>query len=124
MSDTPPPPPPDQGGWGGPPPPGPAYGPPRTNTKATAALITGILSLPLAACCSIFGLVGIAAIVLGRAAEKEIAASGGAESGAGMARAGWVMGIIGTVLGVIMLIVSIVLVSSGHGNFTFNSYSR
>ncbi len=131
MSYTPPPPPPEQGGWGGqqpndpgypaPGPGAPGYGPPKNNTKALLSLIIGIVSLPFGFCCSIFGLVGIAAIVLGNMAKKEIAASGGAQTGAGMAKAGFILGIVGTVLAVVMAIVSIVIVANGDGSFHLNS---
>jgi hypothetical protein len=133
MSYTPPPPPPEEGdrgqqqpppGYGVPGygPPGAGYGPAKTNTKAMISLILGIVSLPFGLCCSIFGLVGIAAIILGNSAKKEIAASGGAETGEGMAKAGLILGIIGTVLAVIMTVVSIVLVASGNNTFDFRTY--
>jgi len=126
MSYTPPPPPPEESGWGQQPPPpgygGPAYGPAKTNTKAMVSLIIGIVALPFAFCCSIFGLIGIAAIVLGRQGSKEIAASAGAETGEGMAKAGFVLGIVATVLAVIMTIVSVVLVARGHSSLNFRSY--
>lgn len=131
MSYTPPPPPPEEGGWGQQPPSpgyggpgygGPAYGPAKTNTKAMVSLIIGIVAMPFAFCCSIFGLVGIAAIVLGRQSSREIAASAGAETGEGMAKAGFILGIVSTVLAVIMTVVSIVLVATGHNTFNFRSY--
>jgi hypothetical protein len=43
-------------------------------------------------------------VILGNSAKKEIAASGGAETGAGMAQAGFVLGIIAIALGVLGLI--------------------
>lgn len=127
MSYTPPPPPPGQGDSGAEQPPGFGYGAPgpggpggpaSNNTKAVASLIIGIVSLPIAFCCSIFGLVSIAAIVLGRMAKNEIAASGGTQSGAGIAQAGFVLGIVGAVLSVVMFIVSIAIFSSGNFDFT------
>ena len=73
MSYTPPP----------PPPPGPGgYAMPQTNQKALWSMILGILSL---VCCGL--LAGIPALILGNSAQKEIAASGGAQSGEGMAKA-------------------------------------
>jgi hypothetical protein len=126
MSYTPPPPPPQGPGDPGGVPPGygaPAYGAPQSSTKAVLSLVIGIVSLPLGFCCAFFGLVGIAAIVLSRSAQGEIAASGGALTGDGMARAGFILGIIGCVLGVILTIVNIALVASGGGVFDFNNYS-
>ena len=105
MSHEPPPP------YGGPPPgqypPPPGYGggysAPQTNQKAVWALVTGVLGL---LCC---GLVGIAGIVLGSAAKREIDASGGYQTGRGMAQAGFVLGI----LGLVWTVVALLLVSSG-----------
>ena len=84
--------------YGGPPPgqyPPPGYGggysAPQTNQKAVWSLVTGILGL---LCC---GLVGIAAVVLGSAAKREIDASGGYQTGRGLAQAGFVLGIVSLV---------------------------
>jgi hypothetical protein len=119
---TPPPPP----GYGTPPPP-PGYGgpgsagPARNSSKAVAALVIGIVSVLLGFCCAVLGLVGIVAIVLGRSARKEIALSGGALSGDGMARAGVILGIIGSVVGVVMTILNALLLINGAGTFDFNT---
>jgi hypothetical protein len=95
----------DAGGYGGPPPGynpppgGDPYGqqPPKNSSKATWALVTGILGF----CCGPLGIVGI---VLGRQAKDEIAASQGRLTGAGMAQAGFVIGIIAVVLWAIGLV--------------------
>ncbi len=66
------------------------FGPaaPRSNLKATWSLGLGIVSV--ATC---FGLLaGVPAIVLGRNARREIAASAGREKGEGMASAGTLLG--------------------------------
>lgn len=96
--------------YGGPPPgqyPPPGYGggypAPRTNQKAVWALVTGILGL---LCC---GLVGIAGVVLGSAAKREIDASGGYQTGRGMAQAGFVLGI----LSLVWTVVAVLLFSGG-----------
>jgi len=92
MSYAGPPPPPDApGGYG--------YAQPKTNQKAIWSLVLGILGL---VCCGF--LTGIPALILGNSAKKEIAASGGAETGMGMAQAGFVLGIIAIALGVLTLI--------------------
>lgn len=92
MSYAGPPPPPDApGGYG--------YAQPKTNQKAIWSLVLGILGL---VCCGFIA--GIPALILGNSAKKEIAASGGAETGAGMAQAGFVLGIIAIALGVLGLI--------------------
>lgn len=98
MSYTPPPPPPP--GAGG-------YAAPKTNGKAIWALVTGILSI---LCC---GPLGIASIILSKNAEKEIAAAGGAQTGAGMAKAGLILGIIGLV----WLVISAILFATGALSF-------
>lgn len=92
MSYTPPPPPPMPGGYGMP----GGYAQPETNKKAIWSLVLGILGL---VCCGL--LAGIPAIVLGNIAKKEIAASGGAQTGGGMAQAGFIIGIVATVLSVL-----------------------
>ncbi len=146
MSYTPPPPPPEQGGpgdgpgdqppgyrgeqppgYGTPPPPpgydqtGQGYGPRKNNTKAVIALVLGIASPVLGLCCFLFGLAGIAAILLARQAQSEIAGSGGTQAGEGMAKAGFVLGIIGTVIGVLGLAWTIYVITSGNGDFGLNT---
>jgi hypothetical protein len=97
MTDQPPPPPPPGGNYGQ-----PAYGAPapRSNKKATWALVLGILSL---VCCGIFA--GIPAIILGRQAQ--------AEGPNGMARAGEILGYISIALSLI----SIILFATGALDF-------
>jgi hypothetical protein len=134
MSYTPPPGPPGnpyggQGpGDGPPPPPGqPGYGygptPTGTNNKAVIALVLGIVGLPLSLCCSVLGLIGIPAIILGRTARREIAASGGGQTGDGLATWGFVLGIVDVVIGVLLFVIGIVLAASGH-RFGFNTYGN
>ena len=122
----PPPPPPPPGGYGAPPPPndgsgapygggytGPpaplpqpgfgmpgAYaGVPTRNNNALVSLICGIVAF------FCFGIIlGPIAIVMGRKAQAEIAASGGQQAGEGMAKAGVILGIVACVLWAIGLI--------------------
>ncbi len=93
MSYSAPPPPDPSAGYGG------GYAQPKTNQKAIWSLVLGILGL---ICCGLFA--GIPALILGNMAKKEIAASGGAETGAGMAQAGFILGIIAIVLGILGII--------------------
>jgi hypothetical protein len=151
MSYTPPPPPPGQDGPGdqsgggsyGQQPPGGPYGPPPggvppgqygggyggqpvpagNNTKAIVALVIGILVLPFGFCCGPLGLIGIVSILLGRSARQEIAASGGQQTGDGMAKAGFILGIIDVVLGVLVSIWWVVAFATGNGEFNFNTYN-
>jgi hypothetical protein len=108
---TPPPPPPP--GYGG----APGYGqpfasPPKSNGKALWAMILGILGL---VCCGFIA--GIPAIILGKQAQNEIDASGGFQTGRGMATAGFVLGIIACVFGVIGAILAV----TGVLNFNFST---
>jgi hypothetical protein len=130
MSYTPPPPPPDQGGPGVPPPPppgggepgyggGPA-GPPQQSSKAVGALVIGVVSPVLGLCCAFIGLVGIAAVVLGKSAQREILASNGRLTGLGMAKAGVVLGIIGAAIGVLMTVLNIILLVNGSTTFDYS----
>jgi len=75
---------------------------PQTNQKAMWSMILGILSL---VCCGL--LAGIPALILGNSAQKEIAASGGAQSGEGMAKAGVILGWISIALSILGLIFAI-----------------
>ncbi|MET0928950.1 MAG: DUF4190 domain-containing protein [Aeromicrobium sp.] len=71
-------------------------GPPKTNGKAIAALVLGILSIVF---CYLGVLIGPVAIVLSVMASREIAAQPpGTAGGKGMATAGLVTGIIGTLI--------------------------
>lgn len=115
---------------GGQPPPGqypagPGYGPPAptgNNTKAIIALVLGVLGLVLAICCSPLTLVmGVVAIVLGRLSRKEIAATGGAQSGDGMAKAGFILGIVDVAVAVILIVLGIVLTANGYDPLQFNT---
>lgn len=73
--------------------------PPGNNKKAVWSLVLGILGL---LCCGFF--TGIPALILGKQAQNEIDASGGMQTGRGMATAGFVLGIIAIVFGVIGVI--------------------
>jgi hypothetical protein len=65
----------------------PTYYSPRSSGKATAALVLGILGLVT---CGPFA--AIPAIIVGRSAQREIDASGGAITGRTSASAGVVLG--------------------------------
>jgi hypothetical protein len=108
-----PPPPPGAGGWAG-------YAAPQTSPKATWALVTGIIALVMG-CCGVLGLVGIASVVLGVQARRDIAASRGALTGDGAALAGIILGAIGAVSGLVMGVIGFALFTSGDSSFTFNS---
>jgi hypothetical protein len=116
---TPPPPPPPYGAappaYGAPPPPsygypaGAGYAVPSSNQKALWSMILGIVSL---CCCGV--ITGVVAVVLAQQAKREIAASGGMQSGAGQAQAGFVRGIIGIVLTVVGRIAYVGLAARGN----------
>lgn len=72
--------------------------PPRTDSRAVAAIILGVASLGLA----FFGaLAGIPAIILGSIARREIDRSQGRRTGSGLAAAGVMTGLFGTGLGLV-----------------------
>jgi hypothetical protein len=90
MSYTPPPPPGYGGqGYGG-------YARPKASGKAITSLVLGIVSI--VPCCAVGVIFGVISIILGNAANREIAASNGTQSGAGLARAGVITGVIGVVV--------------------------
>lgn len=85
---------------------GQPYGQPvGTNGKAIASLILGICGLVLC------GLFGIAAIVVGGNARREMAGTG--QAGHGFALAGVVMGWISVALMLVGLLVIVIVVASG-----------
>ena len=97
-----------------PPPPPPQYGapippqggvPPKKSGMAVASLVLGILAvIPCFWSCMIFG---VLAVVFGQLGKSDIAKSGGAKTGAGMAKWGFILGIIGLALGVLAWILSL-----------------
>lgn len=122
-----PPPPPGPPSYGyGTPPGQPPYGyqqgygaQPPSNQKALWSMVIGIVSLPLA-CYACLGWLGIAAIILGNNAKKEIAATHGQQQGAGQAQAGVILGWIAVVLGTLVLIANIALFATGNTTFDYN----
>ena len=81
---------------------------PPTPGSATTALVLGILSLVM---CGLF--TGIPAMIVGRNAKREIAASGGRLGGEGVANAGFITGLIGTLLSVLGLVFFILIIVVG-----------
>jgi hypothetical protein len=103
---------PQYGGW--------PYGgyPQRVNGKAQAAMWTGIGLLVLSCCAA--GVFGVVPIVLGVKARGEIRASGGQQSGDGMALTGIVTGAIALALSLVVIALVVGLaVRNGSG---FDSY--
>ncbi len=88
---------PTYGGYG-------SYGvAPIQHPQAVLAMVLGIAGLVLSGVC-VGGLVGIAGIVLGRKARREIDAEPGRYTGRGMATAGLITGIISCVFSALILI--------------------
>ena len=106
---------------------------PPTNTKAIISLIVGVVCLALGLvsfcgvgpCAIVFTVIGaIVGLILGYQAKREIAGSGGAEGGAGLATAGIVLGWINagvSLLFVVLFILAVVgLVGLGIlGDFNY-----
>lgn len=100
---------------GGPP---PGYAPVLpTNTKATAALITGITTLVLSWCCGL-GVLGVVAVVLGLKGRSEVRMSQGTQTGEGLALAGIVTGALAVLIGLVVIALIIVVVATGSAAFT------
>jgi hypothetical protein len=78
------------------------------NPKALWSLVGGILSITF---CGF--IVGIVAIIVGRQAQAEIAASGGLQGGEDLARWGIILGWISVVLGVLVGIMVIFTFAGG-----------
>jgi len=96
--------------------PGQPGGAPGTNGLAVAAMVTGIVSILLGICCNVFGVAGIAALVMGIIARQQVARSNGAQTGAGMALAGIITGAVAILLGLGLFILFLAM-----GDFSFNT---
>ena len=104
---------------------GPSYGAPPpgyapvlpTNTKATAALITGITALVLSWCCGL-GVLGLVAVVLGMKGRSEVRRSQGTQTGEGLALAGIITGAIAVVIGLLVIALIVVVFATGSATFT------
>jgi hypothetical protein len=79
----------------------------QANSKATWSLVAGILSVTV---CGI--IVAIVAIIVGRQAQAEIAASGGLQTGEALARWGVILGWISVAINVIVGIIIVITFAS------------
>jgi hypothetical protein len=103
----PPPPPGAPGGYG--------QAPSQTSPLAIVSLVTGILGF---LCCTFFVL-GIAAVVTGFMARKQIAESQGRLKGSGMATAGLVLGVLSIVIAAVYWV--LILTGAVDSNFYFET---
>lgn len=87
--------------------PTPFYQPPPTNGVATASMVLGISSIPLALCCSFAGIAcGIVGIVLAVQAKKKVRLGA---AGAGAAKTGLICSIIGLALSAVSFAAGILM---------------
>src|SRR5215213_6035183 len=84
--------------------------PPVQHPQATLALILGILGL------AVCPFVGVAALLIGNKARKQIDAAPGQFTGRGMATAGFVMGIVSVALVVLMVLIVILGIAGALGS--------
>lgn len=104
---APPPPPPPPPGVPGVPPGQPYGAPPPNSGKAVTALVLGILGIVV---CQVLG---VAAIIVGKQANDEIAASGGRLGGEGLAKVGIILGWVAVALLALGALVLFLLVVVG-----------
>jgi hypothetical protein len=88
-----------------------------TNSKATAALITGVSTLVLSWCCGL-GVLGVVAVFLGMRGRTEIRLSQGTQTGEGLALAGIITGAVATVVGLLTIALIAVVIATGQAAFT------
>lgn len=90
------------------------YGQPPTDPLAIASMVCGIVALPLVCCC--YGIItlslSIAALVMGKAAQKRIRASGGMLGGESFAKAGVILGYVGIAFFAVFIILVICFAAS------------
>ena len=88
----------------------------RTDGGAVAALVCGLVSLAGLIFPLLLGL-GVAGIILGWAARKRVARSGGELKGQGIAIAGIALGILGSLLSLVIpgVIVGVWIYAAFHG---------
>lgn len=101
--------------YGGPhqPPPYPAVMSVNSNGKSIASLVLGIFGI---ASCPIVS--SIVAIILGVQARREIAASGGWQTGDNMARAGIILGWVGIAIYAFLILIIIIVAVSDPDAFS------
>ncbi|WP_155917962.1 DUF4190 domain-containing protein [Marmoricola sp. URHB0036] len=79
-----------------------------TNGKATSSLVLGIAAVFLGLfCCGIGIVMGVPAIVLGRVARAEIAASAGLQGGMRLATSGVVLGILSCAMSIVLIVLTV-----------------
>lgn len=87
----------------------------QTAPLAIVSLVLGLVGLP---CCAFF-VPGIAAIVTGFIARKQVDESQGRQQGAGMALAGMILGAVSVVIAVVYW--ALVITGALTGNFSFET---
>jgi uncharacterized protein DUF4190 len=94
----------------------------KTNAMAITSLVLGILSIPADFCYGSGILFGIAAIIIGLVARKQIKESHGTQGGNGLALAGIITGAVGGLLlgGIILIIAILLLLGPVTGNVFSN----
>jgi hypothetical protein len=94
----------------------------KTNGMAITSLILGILSIPADFCYGSGIIFGIAAIIMGFIARKQIKESQGTQSGDGLALTGIITGAVGGLLvgGAICIIAILLLLGPTVGNVFSN----
>ncbi|MBM7277160.1 DUF4190 domain-containing protein [Gordonia rubripertincta] len=93
------------------------YGAPQTSTngKAIGALICGIVALVMLAACFPLALpLGIAGVVLGFMARREVEQSAGTQTGTGMGLAGIITGGLGILGAIVWIVLFVILIAAGN----------
>lgn len=91
----------------------------RSNGKATAALVLGIIGIFI---CPI--VCSVLAIIFGYSARNEIAASGGAQTGESYALAGIILGWVGLAIHAIWLTIVIIAVAASSNSLLIPFFAQ
>ncbi|MBE0686259.1 MAG: DUF4190 domain-containing protein [Anaerolineaceae bacterium] len=87
----------------------PSIQPQKKSKLATASLVLGLMAAPLDLCVGVGALFGVAALITGGKARRQIRDSGGFVGGQSHATWGMILGGIGVLLGILMIIIIVVV---------------
>jgi hypothetical protein len=80
----------------------------KTNSLAITSLILGLVAIPLSLCLGVGAFFGVAALITGGKAHRQVRESSGTQGGEKMALWGIILGCVGILLGIVMILIVVV----------------